>query len=313
MASPDLTSARIRSRKRVGHSRIYAPYLLIAPTLLVVFGLLVFPIGYALVLSFSNRMLTGSVAFGWIGLQNYLNLLSPNSEFWHSLWITARFALICVAVEFALGLGLALLLNRSFAGRAWFRTTILIPLVVPALASGLVWSTMYDDQFGVVPYLLRLLGYASPVFLADPDVALYAVAATEIWRASPFMVLVLLAALQAVPQELIEAAQVDGGNKLQVFRYVTLPFIAPVIVVALLFRTVDALRTFDLIYLLTQGGPGIATEVVSMFIYRWGFRHFKVGFTSAASILLFVLTLVVCLIYLRQLVYRQSQVQTIKG
>lgn len=284
------------------------PYWLIAPTFLIVFGLLLYPLAYAFVLGFSNRMMTSSVPFKWVGLENFTNLLGSESELWPAVTVTVRFALVGVLFEFLIGLSLALLLNHEFRGRTWLRVGILVPLMVPPLASGLVWRIMYDDEFGIIPYFVRMVG-TPPIFLGDPKVALYAVVATEVWRASPFMVLVLLAALQALPQELIEAAQVDGASSLQVFRHITLPFILPVIIVALLFRTVDALRTFDLIFLLTQGGPGTTTEVVSMFIYRWGFRHFKLGFTSAASILLFLATLVICLFYLRLLVRRQAQVQ----
>lgn len=313
MATVELTQrskqATSKVRRGFGAGRISLPYLLIAPTFLIMIGLLIYPLAYAIVLSFSNRILTGSVPFKWVGWENYSGLLASDSDLWNSVWVTLRYAVVGVLCEFIIGLGLALLLNRDFRGRTWLRVGILVPLMVPPLASGLVWRLMYDNEFGIISHAMRSLGGNPPIFLGDPQVALYAVVATEVWRASPFMVLVLLAALQALPPEMIEAAQVDGANPLQVFRQITLPFITPVIVVALLFRTVDALRTFDLIYLLTQGGPGITTEVVSMFIYRWGFRHFKLGFTSAASVLLFIATLVVCLFYLRLLVRRQAQVQ----
>ena len=220
-----------------------------------------------------------------------------------------KFAVIDVLCEFVIGLSLALLLNNEFRGRSLLRVMILIPLMVPPLASGLVWRVMYDDTFGVLPFFVHALGGNPPVFLGDPSTALYAVIATEVWRASPFMVLVLLAGLQALPQEMVEAAQVDGASSWQVFWHITLPFITPVIMVALLFRTIDAFRTFDLIYLLTSGGPGTTTEVISMFIYRWGFRHFKLGSTSAASILLFIATLLICIVYLRMLVRRQAELK----
>lgn len=284
-------------------------FLLIAPTFLIVFGLLVYPLGYAIVLSASNKILTGSVPFKWVGLENYLDLLAIESEMWTSVGVTLRFALVGVFLEFIIGLSLALLLNREFRGRTWLRVGLLVPLMVPPLASGLIWRIIYDDEFGVFPHLIRTVGANPPIFLGDPDWALYAVVATEVWRSSPFMVLVLLAALQAQPVETIEAAEVDGASNWQVFRLITLPFITPVIIVALLFRTVDALRTFDLIFLLTAGGPGTTTEVISMFIYRWGFRHFKLGFTSAASILLMIATLIICIFYLRMLVVRQAEVQ----
>lgn len=316
MATIDLTEqtkAPARAAKGDQRNRLLGmplAYLLIVPTFLVVFGLLIYPLLYAIGLSFSNKMLTGSVPFAWLGLENYTKLLAAESELWTSVGVTLRFALIGVFFEFVIGLGLALVLNRDFRGRTWLRVGLLVPLMVPPLASGLVWRIMYDNEFGVISYLVRLFGGDPPIFLGDPNTALYAVIATEVWRASPFMVLVLLAALQALPQEIVEAAQVDGATPWQGFRHITLPFIMPVIVVALLFRTVDALRTFDLIYLLTAGGPGTTTEVISMFVYRWGFRHFKLGFTAAAAVLLLIATLIICTFYLRLLVRRQADLQT---
>jgi multiple sugar transport system permease protein len=172
-----------------------------------------------------------------------------------------------------------------------------------------MWRFMYDQSQGVYSYFIRALGGSPPVFLGDPKIALFALVATEVWRSSPFLVLVLLAALQAIPKELQEAAEVDGASSLQGFWYITLPFISPVIAVALLFRTVDALRTFDLVYLMTGGGPGTTTEVISMYIYRWGFRNFRLGFTSASSMILLIATLAICAVYLRMLVRRQAYMQ----
>ena len=314
MASVELTDRKTaggRGRRDYVFGFIPLPYVLIAPAALLVFGLLVYPIAYSVVLSFSNRMLTGSVEFAWIGFRNYLKVLKPGSDFLYSSGITLRFAFIDVFCEFVIGLLLALLLNRDFPGRSLLRVSILIPMMVPPLASGLMWKYMYDNEMGIISYFVRLLGSEPPVFLGDAKVALYAVVATEVWRASPFMVLALLAALQAVPVELRESAQVDGAGPLKVFWHVAVPFILPVVVVALLFRTVDALRTFDLVYLLTQGGPSSATEVISMYIYRWGFRHFKVGFTSASSVLLFGATFVICVFYLRALLRRQREIEGI--
>lgn len=285
------------------------PYLLIAPALVLVFGLLLYPVIRALVLSFSNYTLIGSAPFKWVGFANYVKLLERGSAFWHSVGVTLNYALADIVCELAIGMGLALLLNRDFWGRQFFRVAILIPMMVPSLSSGLIWKYMYDDMFGIIPHMLRLLGAHPPVFLSDVKVTLYALVATEVWRGSPFMILVLLAALQAVPQELEEAARVDGANPLQVFLNVTLPSIVPAALIALLFRTVDALRTFDLVYALTGGGPGATTEVISLHIYNRGLSTFKLGFASAASVLLLLATLALCAIYLRGMARRQAAMQ----
>lgn len=311
----DITQALVKTKPRREHRLLVRlrgiplPVWLIAPTFLIVFGLLVYPMLFGSVLGFSNRVLIGSDKFKWVGLANYAKLLTPGSDFLTAAGVTLRFALIDVAAEFAIGLGLALLLNREFFARNLFRVLILIPLMVPPLAAGLMWRFMYDQSQGVYSYFIRVLGGNPPVFLGDPKIALLALVATEVWRSSPFMVLVLLAALQSIPKELQEAAQVDGASSLQGFWYITLPFISPVIAVALLFRTVDSLRTFDLVYLMTGGGPGTATEVISMYIYRWGFRNFRLGFTSASSMILLFATLAICAVYLRMLVRRQAYLQ----
>jgi multiple sugar transport system permease protein len=281
------------------------PLLLLLPAVVVIVAVLVYPVAYGAFLSLFNYQMTLSPDRTFTGFANYQKLFN-DADFINSAWVTARFTLMTVALEFVIGLGIALLLTLDFPARTIFRALVLLPLMVPPLVSGLLWRLMYDHELGVLSYFVRVLGGDPPVFLGDPDIALLAVSATEVWRATPFMVLVLLAALQSVPHELHEAAQIDGASAVQRFMAVTFPLILPVVLIALLFRTVDVLRTFDLIFLLTSGGPGTTTEVLSMFIYRYGFQSFDMGLTSAASMILFVLTLVICLVYLRLIVRRQA-------
>ena len=202
------TTHAVARRKPGGETGLLArlraiplPIWLIAPTFLVVFGLLIYPMLFGGVLGFSNRVLIGSDKFKWIGLANYAKLLAPGSDFLTAAGVTMRFAVIDVAAEFTIGLGLALLLNREFFARNLFRVLILIPMMVPPLAAGLMWRFMYDQSQGIYSYFIRVLGGNPPVFLGNPKIALYALVATEVWRSSPFMVLVLLAALQSVPKE----------------------------------------------------------------------------------------------------------------
>jgi multiple sugar transport system permease protein len=291
-----------RPRWRAG----LAPYALVLPALVLLAGVMVYPILYGLYLSLFDFRMTQSMNWVFIGLGNYRKLFFQSPDFLNAIGVSLRFALMTIALEFGIGLGLAVLLNLEFPWRALFRTLVLLPLMVPPLVSGLLWRVMYDHEFGVLSFFVRALGGDPPVFLGDRNLALPAVVITEVWRATPFMTLVLLAALQAVPHELHEAAQVDGAGRFAAFRFITFPLILPVVLVALLFRTVDVLRTFDLVYLLTHGGPGSRTEVVGMYIYRYGFESFNMGITSATSILLFLLTLVVCLVYLRLIVRGQA-------
>ena len=282
------------------------PSLLLLPAVLVIGALLVYPVLYGMFLSLFDYRMTFSPDRVFIGLRNYQKLLFDTPDFLNSVRVTAQFTAMTVVLEFAIGLGIALLLTQQLPARPLFRALVLLPLMVPPLVSGLLWRLMYDHELGVLSFFVRTLGGDPPVFLGDPSIALVAVSLTEVWRATPFMVLVLLAALQSVPTELLEAAQIDGAGRFDRFRAVTFPLILPVVLIALLFRTVDVLRTFDLIYLLTQGGPGITTEVLSMFIYRYGFQSFDMGLTSAASMLLFALTAIVCVVYLRLITRRQT-------
>jgi multiple sugar transport system permease protein len=291
---------------RIHAPRRWSPYLLVLPSVIVLIGVMIYPIAYGVYLSLFEYRMTQSLDLIFVGLGNYRRLFFQTPEFLNSIFVTMQFTLLTITTEFVIGLSLALLLNMDFPFRTLFRTLVLLPLMVPPLVSGLLWRVMYENQFGVISYFIRLLGAEPPVFLGDRLLALPAVVATEVWRATPFMTLVLLAALQAVPHELHEAAQVDGAGHVARFRFISLPLIVPVLLVALLFRTVDVLRTFDLVYLLTQGGPGSRTEVIGMYIYRVGFVNFNMGITSASAMLLFAFTLLVCVVYLRLVVRGQA-------
>jgi multiple sugar transport system permease protein len=293
-------------RRRPRWRTALTPYALVLPALVVLGAVMIYPIAYGIYLSLFDFRMTQSMNWVFIGLGNYRKLFLQSPDFLNSIGVSLRFAVLTISLEFGIGLGLALLLNLEFPWRPLFRTLVLLPLMVPPLVSGLLWRVMYDHEFGVLSFFIRTLGADPPVFLGDRDLALLAVVITEAWRATPFMTLVLLAALQAVPHELHEAAQVDGAGRVSAFRFITFPLILPVVLVALLFRTVDVLRTFDLVYLLTHGGPGSRTEVVGMYIYRYGFESFNMGITSATSILLFLLTLIVCLVYLRLIMRAQA-------
>jgi multiple sugar transport system permease protein len=292
--------------RRIRRPKHLAPYALVLPSLLVLVGVMIYPIAYGVYISLFEFRMTQSLNWIFLGLGNYRRLFFQTPDFLNSTYVTFQFTLMTITAEFAIGLSLALLLNLDFPGRTLFRTLVLLPLMVPPLVSGLLWRVMYDHEFGVLSFFIRAFGVDPPVFLGDRLLALPSVVLVEVWRATPFMTLVLLAALQAVPHELHEAAQVDGAGRASRFRFISLPLITPVLLVALLFRTVDVLRTFDLVYLLTQGGPGSRTEVIGMYIYRYGFESFNMGTTSAAAMVLFVLTLLVCIVYLRLVVRGQS-------
>jgi len=200
-------------------------------------------------------------------------------------------------------LGLAVLLDRPLRGRSLFRSALLIPMMLPPVVVGVVWRLMLNADFGAINGTLKGAGANtdSLTWTASPVLALASVIAVDIWQWTPFMFLVLLAGLQAIPQEPYEAALIDGSSAWQTFRYVTLPLLKPAILIALLLRTMDLLRVFDQIFILTEGGPGFATETVSLYIYRTAFRFFDFGYAAAMSFVLLVLTNIISVSYIRLL------------
>lgn len=292
---------RPRRRRRL-------PYVLATPAVVLVAVALLYPIGYGLYLSFFDWRLSTGLPPRFTGLDQYEEILFGAEGFLNSLRTTAVFAGLSLVIEVGCGLVIALMLNRAFPGRKYARMLVLLPLMIPAVVVGLGSRIIYDHELGILAYTIRLFGIEPPVFLGEPGTALVIVAITEAWRSTPFVALVILAALQAVPSDLKEAAQVDGAGGWATFRHVVLPLIMPIVLIALLFRTVDLMRTFELIYLMTRGGPGNSTEVIGMWIYRTGFESFNIGLSSAGSVVLFVLTLGVTVWYLRAIIRRQRLV-----
>jgi len=207
-----------------------------------------------------------------------------------------------------LGLALALLLNHEIRGRGVFRAALLVPMMLPAVVVGVVWRLMLNPNFGAINGTLKGFGFNTEAltWTASPRLALLSVIVVDIWQWTPFVFLVLLAGLQAIPQEPYEAAKIDGSSQWQTFRYVTLPLLKPAILIALLLRTMDLLRVFDQIFILTEGGPGFATETISLYIYRAAFRFFDFGYAAAMSFVLLAITNVISVVYIRFLQTREA-------
>lgn len=275
------------------------PVLYIGPAFLVIAIILVYPLGYSLWLSFHEWTLRGfRQGVPWVGLQNYINLFA-NAEFVTSLRITAVFMIAAVGIEFILGMGLALLLNHDLRGKNIMRSLILLPMMCTNVVIGLTWRLLLNYQFGLVNYYLGALGLAPVEWLSKPSVALPAVIMVDVWNTTSFVALLLLAGLQALPDEPFEAARIDGASGRQSFFYITLPLMRQTILVALLWRVIDTFRIFDVIYLLTAGGPARATETVSIYVYRYGFQSFNLGLASAASYIMIAIMLVIAAILAR--------------
>jgi multiple sugar transport system permease protein len=277
--------------------RRFEPAFYIAPAFIVLAIVLLYPLGYSLWLSVHQWMLRSfRQGVPFIGFKNYIDLFS-NPDFLNSIKITFTFVIIAVSIEFILGMLLALLLNQEVRGKGLFRAMILLPMMCTNVVIGLMWRLLLNYQYGLVNYYLGRLDILPVEWLSSPKVAMASVIIVDVWNTTSFVALMLLAGLQSLPDEPFEAARIDGASGLQSFYYLTLPLLRPVILVALLWRFIDTFRIFDVIYLLTSGGPARVTETVSIYVYRYGFQSFNLGLAAAASfIMLFIMLIIAGLI-----------------
>lgn len=274
------------------------PYVLVAPALAVLLALSIYPLIYSVTISLQQETASGIV---WT-LAHFRRLATDN--FFRTAMVhTFVYAIAALACEFVLGLALALLLNQQMRGRGVFRASLLVPMMLPTVVVGIVWRLLLNPNFGAINGTLKQLGVdtESLTWTASPRLAFVAVIAVDVWQWTPFVFLVLLAGLQAIPQEPYEAALIDGSSRWQTFRHVTLPLLKPAILIVLLLRTMDLLRVFDQIFILTEGGPGFATEMISLYIYRTAFRFFDFGYAAAMSFVLLALTNIISVVYIRLL------------
>jgi multiple sugar transport system permease protein len=267
---------------------------LLAPAGLLLAVVAAVPMFYVLWLSLQNRTVFRIPHF--VGLENYARL-AFDARFWNALGNTLYFAVLSVALELALGLGIALLLARAGRARSLAYGILLVPWAIPTVVSARMWEWIYNAELGVLNHLLGV----RVNWLGDPLLALHAAIAMDVWKATPFVALLLLAALQGIPRDLYRAAAVDGASAWTTFRRVTLPLLAPVILVAVVFRTIDALRVFDSIYVLTGGGPANGTETLSIYAYKVLFQTLDFGYGSALAVTVLVVTAVAALGYARLL------------
>lgn len=296
-----LKSRRFSSAASSASDRLL-PYFFLAPAVTVLLALSIYPLLYSVSVSLQTETSQG---YQW-SLANFQRLLSDNF-FLTALAHTFVYATAALSCEFVLGLSLALLLNSKIRGRGVFRATLLVPMMLPTVVVGVVWRLMLNPNFGAINGTLKGIGIntESLTWTASPRMALMSLILVDVWQWTPFVFLVLLAGLQSIPQEPYEAALVDGSSRWQTFRYVTLPLLKPAILITLLLRTMDLLRVFDQIFILTEGGPGFATETVSLYIYRTAFRFFDFGYAAAMSFVLLALTNVISVIYIRFLQTRE--------
>ena len=276
-------------------------YWLVSPTVLTLGAVAGFPVLAVIGLSLQKRMpIFGIETF--VGLDHYRTLIA-DPRFWNSLWNTLYFTTVSVGLELLVGLGVALLLNRSFPGRAWIQAMILIPWAITTVVSARIWEWLYNVEFGLLNYLVIEAGLVkNPInWLGDPTLAIHGAILMDVWKTTPFVVILLLAGLQTIPRDLYRAARVDGAGSWASFWHITLPLLKPMILIVLLFRTLDAFRVFDAIYVLTGGGPANTTETLSIYAYKVLFQTLEFGYGSALAVATFACVVLISLIYLRLL------------
>ncbi|RWM96975.1 MAG: sugar ABC transporter permease [Mesorhizobium sp.] len=299
------------NRSRLMRQRVRSAWLFLAPMLLVLAAVAGWPLLRTFYYSFTDASLADLDARQWIGFDNYFSVLSMPSGrvlydglladpvWWRAVWNTLLFAVVSVGCETVLGMIVALVLNADFRGRGIVRAAILIPWAIPTIVSAKMWQWMLNDQFGIINAVLLNLGLidAKIAWTASTDTAMIAVLIVDIWKTTPFMALLFLAALQMLPRDVIEVARLDGANPWQIFWKVTLPLIRPAVMVAVIFRALDALRIFDLIYVLTPNN--VHTKSMSVFVRENLFEFDKFAYGSAASTLLFLIVALLTISYIR--------------
>lgn len=282
-------------------SRRWEPYLLLLPAILFLIIFLGYPTLSNIYYSLWNWKYTAPDQKTFIGLLNYINLFTKDRLFWQAFGFTLRYVFFTLAIEFILAMAVALLLNSMGRWANIIAPILVLPYMTARLAVGLTWRLLWARGYGLLYYLLGFVGLGDINWLGNPDTAFYAVTIPEIWRSMPFMMLILLAGLASISDELYEAGKLDGGSSWQLFRYITLPLLMPSIAVGLIFQSIFKLRVFDLVFIMTGGGPGTATLPLGILIYRTYLRYLQGGYSAALSVVLLVMGGVFAFVYMRVL------------
>jgi multiple sugar transport system permease protein len=272
--------------------------LLLAPAALLLSLIIVYPVARLIYTSFFSLSLTSGLPAEFIGLENYA-LMIDDPVFWETLWNTVLITIITVPGALIVGMALALLANLPFATQWPVRLSLLIPWALPLSFAGLIFAWFFHSQYGVVNDVLVRLGFEGIIWFNSPNWAFAAICLTIIWKTSSFMALMILAGLQTIPRSLYEAADVDGAGRIRQFFEITLPLLKPSIVVALIFRTITALQTFDIPFMMTAGGPGTSTATLAMYIHQNTVSFLDLGYGSALAVVMFALSMAVTAVYLR--------------
>jgi multiple sugar transport system permease protein len=266
----------------------WVPLFYVGPAVLVMAAACLYPVLSAFQLSFFDwSMGTPWSSARFVGLDSFVSAFS-NPRVWSSLWTTLMFAAVCVSAEMVLGIALALALEHPVRGMAFFRTLFILPMMIAPIAVGLAWRYMFDAQFGLINAVLALFDIAPMAWLADPTLAFAAIVIADVWQWTPFVFIMMIAALANVDSSVIEASRIDGATWWQMTFRVKLPMVMHVIAITLMMRLIDAFRVLEVIYVLTFGGPGDSTEILALHIYKTAFVGQQLGVAAAISVLLLV-------------------------
>jgi multiple sugar transport system permease protein len=282
---------------RWAHHR--AQWLFPAPAVLLVAVIIVYPIAYTVWMSLQEWSASSLTPPRFVGASNYGKILFGDVRFRDAVARTIYFTVLAVAAETVLGVAMALLFNREFWGRGLLRTLAILPMVATPTAIALVFVMMYHPTLGVANYLLSLTGLPPFRWTYSSQTALYALALVDVWQWTPLIMLIALAGLASLPREPYEAAHLDGASPLRAFWHITLPLLRPALVVAILFRAIDALKTFDIIFVMTQGGPANATETINILLFSQAFSYFNMGYAASMAVALFALVMGASLILIK--------------
>jgi multiple sugar transport system permease protein len=262
--------------------------LFLLPALLIIIFVTIFPLIYSIWVSLRqwniSRPWYGNT---FVGFKNYLEILT-DKNFWNSVKVTVLFVLFSVSIEFVIAMGLALILYKEIKGKNIIRALIIIPMIVCPSVVALIWKYILNDTFGILSIVVKYVGFKNMHWYGDIRTALATMVLIDVWEWTPFMFVILLSGLASLPVTIFEAAKIDGANNRQLFRLITVPLMRPIILIGLFLRVLDALRTFDVIWILTRGGPSQTTELISVFIFKEGLHLFNVGYGTAISMILLI-------------------------
>lgn len=258
------------------------------PAILFVGVLMIFPVLYTLFLSFTNWNLTSGTPLAFAGLNSYARVFTE-PRFLHAILRTFVFTFFAVAFEGVIGVAVAIMLNRAFVGKSFLKLLLLLPLVATPVAIGIVFNLFYDPTIGLANFVLKSVGLPQGLWISSAATVIPSLIIVDVWQWTPMITLIVLAGLAGLSNEPFEAARVDGASELKILRYVTLPMIMPVILTAIILRSIDALKTFDIIFAMTGGGPGYASETLNIMGFKYSFEYFRMGQSSVILIVLFLI------------------------